>query len=687
MNSKKGGKSFPSAVVGSGTSFKKSPEASGSGKGYPYSEQLRSGIEEVSSDCTQDGEWAVIAKKKNKVGAATAKQWGPSHASKSLGQAGQGLGSNGGAGRSANNWTQSFDSQRPAGRGMPPHPSTVPPPLQHGWQWAARGGSAVNPQKNGESVSNISEADQADNLSKDTSDDDDDAIGDDSDEDFSDDYDSDASQKSHETRKMNKWFKGFFENLSKLTLDEIHEQTRQWHCPACQNGPGAIEWYNGLQPLMTHAKTRSTRARLHRELAVLLDEEFRRRGTSISLAGEAFGKWNGLHESTTDREIVWPPMVIVMNTLLEKDQNDKWIGMGNQELLEYFKGYAAKKARHSYGPHGHRGMSVLIFESSPVGYTEAERIHMHFAKQGLNRQAWEQNRKLFYPGGKRQLYGYLAKKEDLDIFNQHSPGKSRLKFEMRSYQEMVVIPMKQMSEDNQQLSYLQRKVVKQKQISKALEDTVVAVTQKLRETNEDNKIVRLRTMMQHEESKEMMDFQERFFKEQIEKIHRHTEEKEKEYEKLLQEERAKAKLAESNSGNTEDSKLRKKKIENFIESQVRDVEVFEARREDLIRSHDEKKIALRRKHLAEEVELEKEFDAQLTLLMEEHAPISFQNPNGDIYKEGLQGSGQTHQGFQQLQRHSSLLLPASFHSVHQQSMAEDKEAQEGHLFFNQISKH
>ena len=44
--------------------------------------------------------------------------------------------------------------------------------------------------------------------------------------------------------------------------------------------------------------------------------------------------------------------------------------MGNQELLDYFGEYAATKARHSYGPAGHRGISVLIFESSAVGYME-----------------------------------------------------------------------------------------------------------------------------------------------------------------------------------------------------------------------------------------------------------------------------------------------------------------------------
>lgn len=81
-------------------------------------------------------------------------------------------------------------------------------------------------------------------------------------------------------------------------------------------------------------------------------------------------------------------------------------------------------------------------------------------------------------------------------------GKLRLKYDMRSYQEMVVNPMKQMSEDNQQLLWLKNKVVKQEQRSKALEETVKVVNQKLSETMEENRIVMLRTKIQHEENKE-----------------------------------------------------------------------------------------------------------------------------------------------------------------------------------------
>lgn len=112
--------------------------------------------------------------------------------------------------------------------------------------------------------------------------------------------------------------------MCRLKVNEINEQTRQWHCPACANGPGAIEWYKGLQPLMTHAKTKgATRVKLHRELATLLEEELRRRGTSVNPAGEQYGKWQGLRETSTDHEIVWPPIVIITNTFLDTDENDK----------------------------------------------------------------------------------------------------------------------------------------------------------------------------------------------------------------------------------------------------------------------------------------------------------------------------------------------------------------------------
>eukprot|EP01018_Ginkgo_biloba_P024770 Gb_11728 [translate_table: standard] len=139
----------------------------------------------------------------------------------------------------------------------------------------------------------------------------------------SDDYDSNASEVSHETQKKNKWFRKFFQSLDALTIEEVNESVRQWHCPACQGGVGAIDWYRGMQPLLAHAKTvRSKRVKLHRKLAEILEEELKRRGAAGLAAEEMFGKWKGLREATNNQEIVWPPMVIIQNTLLDQDEND-----------------------------------------------------------------------------------------------------------------------------------------------------------------------------------------------------------------------------------------------------------------------------------------------------------------------------------------------------------------------------
>lgn len=97
--------------------------------------------------------------------------------------------------------------------------------------------------------------------------------------------------------------------------------------------------------------------------------------------------------------------------------------MGNKELVDMFKDYNPLKPRHAYGPQGHRGMSLLIFPDSPIGYHDAVRLATHFANSRRGRDDWQRPGKiLFKPGGERILYGYLAIKDDLDIFNRHSRG-------------------------------------------------------------------------------------------------------------------------------------------------------------------------------------------------------------------------------------------------------------------------
>ncbi|GMH27060.1 hypothetical protein Nepgr_028903 [Nepenthes gracilis] len=168
----------------------------------------------------------------------------------------------------------------------------IAPPLDHGWTWASRAGaSQPKPLTDEGKEELISYPDHGVLDGNKDDEDEDDAYSDDDDDDLLSD-DSDASSQSHGTRKNHRMLKAFFEVLDKLSVDEINEPARQWHCPACQGGPGAIEWYRGLQPLFTHARTKgSKRMKLHREFAELLDEELCRRGTCVIPAGESFGQW------------------------------------------------------------------------------------------------------------------------------------------------------------------------------------------------------------------------------------------------------------------------------------------------------------------------------------------------------------------------------------------------------------
>lgn len=590
---------------------KPSPKGKNIAGGSNYDvDQLNQAVQDVNLDSSQDGSWEVISKKnKNKTGnGASSKQWTPQAPKPNAwGQPGNGGRGNGPVRAPNNTW-----AAQTGGRGggannynYNPPSNTIPPPLQTGWNWNARPNNAwqlgnqpspVVPEVVQEDVEDHNIIEEID-------------ASDDDDELLTDEYDSDESPKSHEARKKNKWYCDFFGTLDTLTVEQINEPTRQWHCPACQNGPGAIDWYRSLQSLVTHAKTKgSKRVKIHRDLAEILEEELRRRGATVVPAGESFGKWRGLNEGVKDREIVWPPMVVIMNTKLEQDEHDKWLGMGNQELLDYFGSYEAVRARHSYGPKGHRGMSVLIFESSAVGYTEAERLSKHFEHQGTDRDAWNHRPILFYPGGKRQLYGYLATKQDLDLFNQHCQGKSKLKFEMVSYQEKVMNQLKQMNEDNQQLNWYKNKIVKEQKHSKALEESYDVISQRLRKTEEENKIVRERTQRYHEQNKEEMDYQEQFFKDQLKVIQDARNAKEGHFDKLQKEERMRVEQSYS----VVDPEKRDEKLEEMKE--------FEEEREKLMKLHEKKKADMKSRHWKEEIELEEGFNTELTQLMDKYTP-------------------------------------------------------------------
>lgn len=272
-----------------------------SGRGV---DKLGQGVSNISLGSSDN--WETVTKKKNKAGNNSGRQWGQwvqqTPPPKAWGQSDTaqrlGLNSNNVSGRSQT--TSSKDQRKQAGVATLPDGKhltgpSVTPLIQHDSQ-----------------------------LSEEKVDSEEDDLTDDDEYLLSDGSDSDEGPQTHETRKQHRMLKKFFNSLESLSVEEINEPERQWHCPACQGGPGAIDWYKGLQPLLAHARTKgSQRVKLHRTFADVLDEELRRRGTSLTPAGESFGQWEGLKQEKKDHEIVWPPMVLIMNTILDKDDNDK----------------------------------------------------------------------------------------------------------------------------------------------------------------------------------------------------------------------------------------------------------------------------------------------------------------------------------------------------------------------------
>ncbi|PWA35933.1 Zinc finger-XS domain-containing protein [Artemisia annua] len=83
-------------------------------------------------------------------------------------------------------------------------------------------------KKTGEQTDDVPEGDNEFNLY--------DAIDSD-DEIVSDDNDSDDSQMSHDSRKKHPYFVELFDSLNEFTANQINEPIRQWHFPACRDGP------------------------------------------------------------------------------------------------------------------------------------------------------------------------------------------------------------------------------------------------------------------------------------------------------------------------------------------------------------------------------------------------------------------------------------------------------------------
>ncbi|KAG6403407.1 hypothetical protein SASPL_135627 [Salvia splendens] len=155
-------------------------------------DQLSRGVSDMNVNPTEDDGWQEYGKKsKNNYGRGCTKELNRNH----------------------NDYVAS-------------HPA-IPPPLKNGWGWNTRAASSL-PSDDG--VVQKQSAQAANNLAFKSDEVDDDEEFDEIDTQMmSDDFDFDESQKRHETRKKNKWFKELFQCLDNLTVDQINEHERHWH--------------------------------------------------------------------------------------------------------------------------------------------------------------------------------------------------------------------------------------------------------------------------------------------------------------------------------------------------------------------------------------------------------------------------------------------------------------------------
>lgn len=103
---------------------------------------------------------------------------------------------------------------------------------------------------------------------------------------------------------------------------------------------------------------------------------------------------------------------------------------------------------------------------------------------------------------------------------------------------------------------------------------------------------------------------------------------------------------------------RREEIARFIDSQMKGIEGFEAEIEKLVQAHEDKKIELKGKYLAYEVEMEKEFDDSMTKLMEKYTPHQSE-PSASSWIDGMEKQWIKDSSKKKEQRRQS--IPFDFH--------------------------
>ncbi|CAA7044164.1 unnamed protein product [Microthlaspi erraticum] len=123
--------------------------------------------------------------------------------------------------------------------------------------------------------------------------------------------------------------------------------------------------------------------------------------------------------------------------------------------------------------------------------------------------------------------------EDTDVNAQAVEIERRIEQEAKAEKHIRKLLLL-VREENQQLNWFKNKVTKQNKHAKVLEESLGILSEKLRKTAEDNRIVRQTTKMQHEQNRERAEelssfivFQEKDMEEFVEEREKLIKEQEK----------------------------------------------------------------------------------------------------------------------------------------------------------------
>ncbi|XP_039019658.1 uncharacterized protein LOC120151201 [Hibiscus syriacus] len=97
-------------------------------------------------------------------------------------------------------------------------------------------------------------------------------------------------------------------------------------------------------------------------------------------------------EAASNQEdlIMWPPMVIVHNTITGKGKDGRVEGMGNKAMDSKLRdlGFGSGKCKSMYGREGHLGITLAKFASDQSGLNDAINLAEYFEKENRGRKAW-----------------------------------------------------------------------------------------------------------------------------------------------------------------------------------------------------------------------------------------------------------------------------------------------------------